>query len=295
MAYGKDFAQTNQIDEEKLFNETKKEEMNNGSKDFENPDDVDVFVNKNVVMDENAIKRRMFQRQPKVKNEEPVNNHSVDNNSLVNNETPVNKKPEERVRFKRPQKPTAETQQHNSSVSNKGSFQPKGVISSNEEMMSNNVPIKITGNGLDARLERLIDIVADYLKKTPEEIKDIKKNALKEPVLFFNEYNKIYQNEIQPLRQDRYSSIETAKKEMPDKIVFMFVKDGRSILRSMNRSEAGEKIIYDGVIIESVQYTRTPFGPSTELFAPESNEPEILNTESMENKEPAPSGPKRKM
>lgn len=278
MAYGKDFAQTNQIDEEKLFNETKKEEMNNGSKDFENPDDVDVFVNKNVVMDENAIKRRMFQRQPKVKNEEPVN-----------------KKPEERVRFKRPQKPTAETQQHNSSVSNKGSFQPKGVISSNEEMMSNNVPIKITGNGLDARLERLIDIVADYLKKTPEEIKDIKKNALKEPVLFFNEYNKIYQNEIQPLRQDRYSSIETAKKEMPDKIVFMFVKDGRSILRSMNRSEAGEKIIYDGVIIESVQYTRTPFGPSTELFAPESNEPEILNTESMENKESAPSGPKRKM
>lgn len=294
MAYGKDFAEKNQIDEEKLFNETKKEEVNNGSKDFENPDEVDVFVNKNVAMDENAIKRRMFQRQPRVKTNEPTNT-ATEGNSVVHNETSENQKPEERVRFKRPQKQTNESPQNNSSVSNKGSFQPKGVISSNEETMSNNVPIKITGNGLDARLERLIDIVADYLKKSPEEIKDIKKNALKEPALFFSEYNQIYQNEIQPLRQGRYSSIEMAKKEMPDKIVFMFVRDGNSILRSMNRSEAGAKVIYDGVVIESVQYTRTPFGPSTELFAPEINAPEVLNTEKIENKESAPSTHKRKM
>ena len=49
---------------------------------------------------------------------------------------------------------------------------------------------------------------------------------------------------------------------------------------------------YDPTAVEAGRYDHWQ---EKKLFAPESNEPEVLNTESMENKEPAPSGPKRKM
>lgn len=153
-------------------------------------------------------------------------------------------------------------------TNNSGSFRSEKATSSNEPE-THMTPVKLTPNGLDARLERLIDIVADYLKKTPEEIKRIKENALKNPVGIQNEYMNIYSKQIAPLRQSRHTSIESAKKENPDKVVFLYVNGERSVLKCLDKEKAGANIIYDGLIVETVGYARTPFLPANELFKEE--------------------------
>lgn len=273
MAFGDNFANEAKKDEEMIYNEIKNKEISDNA-ELDNPEEVDVFINKGG----NApghMKRSDFVRKPA----EP----STENKSSA---PPVNNNVQ-RARFQRPRNETPSVpveEQKIKPINKTGSFQPKGVESNTDEHMKSS--IKIKSNGLDAKLDRLIDIVTDYLKKSPEEIKMIKKKALKEPTALSKEYNEIYTQKIQPMRKGRYDSLETAKREMPDQVVFMFVKDEFTKLRQMPKSEAKEKIIYDGIIIESVQYTRTPFGPASKVFAPEENEPEIINIAEVSNKEP---------
>lgn len=148
---------------------------------------------------------------------------------------------------------------------NKGAFK-SGNATSNDNPQIDMTPVKITPNGLDARLERLIDIVADYLKKSPEEVKRIKENALKNPQTIQSEYMNIYSKQIVPLKESRHTSIESAKAENPDKIVFLHVRDDRSVLKCISKEKAGANVIYDGLIVETVSYNRTPFPPANELF-----------------------------
>lgn len=151
---------------------------------------------------------------------------------------------------------------------NKGAFKA-GNATSNDNPHLDMTPVKITPNGLDARLERLIDIVADYLKKSPEEVKRIKDNALKNPQSIQSEYMTIYSKQIVPLKESRHTSIESAKAENPDKIVFLYVRDDRSVLKCIPKEKAGANVIYDGLIVETVGYNRTPFPAANELFKEE--------------------------
>jgi len=145
----------------------------------------------------------------------------------------------------------------------KGAYNPQN-ISSNEEKAPT---VKYDENGLDVRLNRLIDVVADYLNKTPEEVKKIKREALKNPREITQEYNRIFKEEIKPNNVERFKSLEDAKREHPDKIVFMTVKNGKASLSAVNRENAGGKILYDGVMVESVPFNRTPFEAPSVLFA----------------------------
>lgn len=170
----------------------------------------------------------------------------------------------QKLNIRRTSSPTANAGQ----PVNKGAFKA-GNATSNDNPQLDMTPVKITPNGLDARLERLIDIVADYLKKSPEEVKRIKENALKNPQNIHSEYMTIYSKQIVPLKESRHTSIESAKAENPDKIVFLYVRDDRSVLKCIPKEKAGANVIYDGLIVETVGYNRTPFPAANELFKEE--------------------------
>lgn len=122
-------------------------------------------------------------------------------------------------------------------------------------------------NGLDIRLNTLIDRVCEYLNKKDDEISKIKKEALRNPEAIRGEYQKLYDEVIEPETNKRYETIQSAKKENPDKFIFILVKDDKQKLVGFNKEEYPAYAIYDGVTIKTVSYDRTPFGPPSELFA----------------------------
>lgn len=124
-------------------------------------------------------------------------------------------------------------------------------------------------NGLDIRLNTLIDRVCEYLNKKDDEISKIKKEALRNPEAIRGEYQKLYDEVIEPETNKRYETIQSAKKENPDKFIFILVKDDKQKLVGFNKEEYPAFAIYDGVTIKTVSYDRTPFGPPSELFANE--------------------------
>lgn len=131
-------------------------------------------------------------------------------------------------------------------------------------------------NGLDIRLNTLIDRVCEYLNKKDDEIAKIKKEALRNPEAIRGEYQKIYNEVVEPETNKRYETIQSAKKENPDKFIFILVKDDKQKLVGFNKIDHPAYAIYDGVTIKTVSYDRTPFGPPSELF---SGDEEILKQE----------------
>lgn len=122
-------------------------------------------------------------------------------------------------------------------------------------------------NGLDIRLNTLIDRVCEYLNKKDDEISKIKKEALRNPEAIRGEYQRLYDEVVEPETNKRYETIQSAKKENPDKFIFILVKDDKQKLVGFNKDEYPAFAIYDGVTIKTVSYDRTPFGPPSELFA----------------------------
>lgn len=130
-------------------------------------------------------------------------------------------------------------------------------------------------NGLDIRLNALLDKVCEFFNITEQEIAKIKKDALKNPEAFRAKYQKIYDEEVQPESNKRYESIQAAKKEFPDKFIFMIVNEDKHKLLGYNKDEHPEYAIYDGVTISIVNYDKTPFGPPSELFSEEDNQEKV--------------------
>lgn len=122
-------------------------------------------------------------------------------------------------------------------------------------------------NGLDIRLNTLIDRVCEYLNKKDDEISKIKKEALRNPEAIRGEYQRLYDEVVEPETNKRYETIQSAKKENPDKFIFILVKDDKQKLVGFNKDEYPAFAIYDGVTIKTVNYDRTPFGPPSELFS----------------------------
>lgn len=122
-------------------------------------------------------------------------------------------------------------------------------------------------NGLDIRLNTLIDRVCEYLNKKDDEISKIKKEALRNPEAIRGEYQRLYDEVVEPETNKRYETIQSAKKENPDKFIFILVKDDKQKLVGFNKNEYPAFAIYDGVTIKTVSYDRTPFGPPSELFS----------------------------
>ena len=127
-------------------------------------------------------------------------------------------------------------------------------------------------NGLDIRLNTLIDRVCEYLNKKDDEISKIKKEALRNPEAIRGEYQRLYDEVVEPETNKRYETIQSAKKENPDKFIFILVKDDKQKLVGFNKDEYPAFAIYDGVTIKTVSYDRTPFGPPSELFAGDDEE-----------------------
>lgn len=133
---------------------------------------------------------------------------------------------------------------------------------------------KMAANGLPLRLDKLIDVVSDHQGLDVKKIKEIKKKALLNPESLMKEYEAIFRAEIKPNMDNRYRNLEDAQKKHPDKIVFMFIKDGKQAFKALSKDKANGYEAYDGLILETVSSSRTPFGPANVIFA--KDEPELV-------------------
>lgn len=133
---------------------------------------------------------------------------------------------------------------------------------------------KMAANGLPLRLDKLIDVVSDHQGLDVKKIKEIKKKALLNPESLMKEYEAIFRTEIKPNMDNRYRNLEDAQKKHPDKIVFMFIKDGKQAFKALSKDKANGYEAYDGLILETVSSSRTPFGPANVVFA--KDEPELV-------------------
>lgn len=125
-------------------------------------------------------------------------------------------------------------------------------------------------SGLPVRLDRLIDVVCEHLGKTAEEVEQVKKRALHEQDAVTREFDEIFKNEVEPLRQQNAQRFETLKQAMeahPNKVVFMHIKDGKQGLVGLDRATAGARAMYEGQLIETVDASRTMFKAPSVLFA----------------------------
>lgn len=175
---------------------------------------------------------------------------------------------EEEVVVKRVSRPVVNRQSSRRNVSSK---YPQGSGFNNEFLIEDK---KMAENGLPLRLDKLIDVVSDYQGLDAKAIKEIKKQALANPTSLMQEYNQIFMNEIKPNMENRHKSLEEAKRMNPDKIVFMFVKDGKQTFSALSKEKAVGYEAYDGVVIETMSSSRTPFPPANVLF--ENNNPKVI-------------------
>jgi len=282
MAFGADLAKNAEKEKleysEKMINEdskksTEKDYLHSGHTNVDYDNGADPFTQGEKAQPQNN--QRRFSRS-KVENESPQNGTSP---STINESQPVHHEGRRRPDFKRDSANSASNNNSGSDInlktdnSNKGAYSPKNVSSA-----SNNQPIKYAANGLDSRLDRLIDIVGDYLDKSQEEIDKIKRQAKRNPDEITREYNRIFRDEIKPKKEKNYKSLEDARREHPDKIILMRIQEnGEASMSAMNRENAGSKILYDGVIVKSVPFTRSPFDAPSILF--EEAKPKLIASE----------------
>lgn len=122
-------------------------------------------------------------------------------------------------------------------------------------------------NGLDARLNTLIDRVCEYFNKKEDEIAKIKREALRNPEIIRSEYHELFKRLVEPDENKRYQDIQSARTQYPDQYIFILVKDDKQKLVGFKKADYPAYAIYDGVTVKTVDYDRTPFGPPSELFA----------------------------
>ena len=122
-------------------------------------------------------------------------------------------------------------------------------------------------NGLDARLNTLIDRVCEYFNKKEDEIAKIKREALRNPEVIRSEYHELFKKLVEPDENKRYQDIQSARSQYPDQYIFILVKDDKQKLVGFKKADYPAYAIYDGVTVKTVDYDRTPFGPPSELFA----------------------------
>lgn len=122
-------------------------------------------------------------------------------------------------------------------------------------------------NGLDARLNTLIDRVCEYFNKKEDEIAKIKREALRNPEIVRSEYHELFKRLVEPDENKRYKDIQSARSQYPDQYIFILVKDDKQKLVGFKKTDYPAYAIYDGVTVKTVDYDRTPFGPPSELFA----------------------------
>lgn len=168
----------------------------------------------------------------------------------------------------------------NKKINNRPVVKRKNRNSSNNYTYSSkneyfNEDKKMAANGLPLRLDKLIDVVSDHQGLDVNTIKEIKKKALTNPDSLMKEYENIFMTEIKPNIDSRHRTLEDAKKQHPDKIVFMFIKDGKQLFKALDKEKANGYEAYDGLVIETMSSSRTPFGPANIVFA--KDEPKIID------------------
>lgn len=147
--------------------------------------------------------------------------------------------------------------------------------------------LKDYAGSLDPKLVVIIEKVCTFLNKSKKEVDEIMDKAIKNPEAVKSEYNTMYNDIVQPKTQERYRSIEEAQSKNPDRIVFMSVKDGEDKLIGLMKDKFPAFEIYQGTIMQTVEFDRTPFDAPSKLFSNDVKQ-ELSN----ENKqEPAPHAP----
>lgn len=152
-------------------------------------------------------------------------------------------------------------------------------------------PMNRPSNGLEIRLDRLIDVVADFKGFKKEETDRDKIKALTHPSLITEKYEQIYQQQVLPARNKVFQNIEESQKAHPDHIIFMHSKEGHSKLVSLSRERAGSNAAYEGCDVEVISSGRSPFQPPSILFATPQAEQVVIDDAAFESSEPERSHP----
>lgn len=156
--------------------------------------------------------------------------------------------------------------------------------------------MKDYAGSLDPKLVVIIEKVCTFLNKSKKEVDEIMDKAIKNPEAVKSEYNTMYNDIVQPKTQERYRSIEDAQTRNPDRIVFMSVKDGEDKLIGLVKEKFPAFEIYQGTIMQTVDFDRTPFDAPSKLFNNEIKQEvkqEVVNDTKQENtSQPSVSRPK---
>lgn len=152
--------------------------------------------------------------------------------------------------------------------------------------------LKDFSGSLDPKLVVIIEKVCTFLNKSKKEVDEIMEKAVKNPEAVKSEYNTMYNDIVQPKTQERYRSIEDAQAKNPDRIVFMSVKDGEDKLIGLMKDKYPSFEIYQGTIMQTVEFDRTPFEAPSKLFANEAKKENVVENKEEVTAQQTPSRPK---